>query len=269
MTERNAGDYIQDIIDAMEAAGSFIKGMSFDDLRDITKCLEIATGFSHIVRRLPDFNGSEKGLYCRGLFCTSIDLVKYGHLIKDYIETNVFDFFIGVDDEKCLYRGLTALIEHSEDHQLFNIIMYTNTLVSEKKIIEAIKNGTGDNFMRRINIFHEWKDGLTIRVYQVIDDYKMYGSAKGTYSFIIPVFRVNHDNYDHLSKINDYEDNVLVARGLYGRIKKELKKFADSIESVAFEESSEEEAFYKMIGYDYIKMPYALKLQQFHPIAKL
>jgi len=31
VTERNAGDYIQDIIDAMEAAGSFIKGMSFDD----------------------------------------------------------------------------------------------------------------------------------------------------------------------------------------------------------------------------------------------
>ncbi len=244
-------------------------GMSFDDLRDITKCLEIATGFSHIVRKLPDFTGSEKGLYCRGLFCTSTDLVKYGHLIKDYIETSVFDFFIGVADEKSLYRGLASLIEHSDDHQLFNIIMYTNTLVNEKKIIDAIQNGTGDNFMRRINIFHDWKDGSTIRVYQVIDDYNMYGAAKGTYSFIIPVFKVNFDNHNHLSKIHDYEDNVLVARGLYGRIKKELKKFADSIESIAFEESSEEEAFYQMIGFDYIKMPYAFKLQQFHPIGRL
>lgn len=31
MTERDAGDYIQDIIDAMEAAGSFIEGMSYDE----------------------------------------------------------------------------------------------------------------------------------------------------------------------------------------------------------------------------------------------
>jgi len=31
VTERNAGDYIQDMIDAMEATGSFIKGMSYDD----------------------------------------------------------------------------------------------------------------------------------------------------------------------------------------------------------------------------------------------
>ena len=31
MTERRAGDYIQDIIDAMEAAGSFIEEMSSDE----------------------------------------------------------------------------------------------------------------------------------------------------------------------------------------------------------------------------------------------
>ena len=31
MTERGAGDYIQDIIDAMKAAGSFIENMSYDE----------------------------------------------------------------------------------------------------------------------------------------------------------------------------------------------------------------------------------------------
>lgn len=31
MTERGAGDYIQDIIDAMMAAGSFIEKMSYDE----------------------------------------------------------------------------------------------------------------------------------------------------------------------------------------------------------------------------------------------
>jgi len=31
VTERSAGDYIQDSIDAMEAAGSFIEGMSYND----------------------------------------------------------------------------------------------------------------------------------------------------------------------------------------------------------------------------------------------
>ncbi len=31
MTERGVGDYIQDIIDAMNAAGSFIENMSYDE----------------------------------------------------------------------------------------------------------------------------------------------------------------------------------------------------------------------------------------------
>ncbi|MBP7734829.1 MAG: radical SAM protein [Spirochaetes bacterium] len=244
-------------------------GMSFDDLRDITKSLEDATGFSHIVRKLPDFTGSEKGLYCRGISCTSDDLLKYVNRIMECIETNVFDFFIQVNDETGLYQGVSELMELSPDNQLYNIIVYENSLLDETKVVDAVQNCANDTFMERINIFHEWKDGSTLRVYQIIDEYEKYCAAKSIYSFITPIFKIHDDNYNALSLIHDYEDNVLVARGLFKRVKNQLKKFADSIESIAFEDYSEEEAFYKMIGYDYIKMPYTFKVLHFHDDAKL
>lgn len=231
-------------------------GISFDDLRDITLHVEDATGFSHIVRKLPDFNIHDNGLFCRGLCLGSDDLLHWDNTFIDCIETGVFDFFIQVRDEKELYEGLPGLIEHLPEHQLFNIILYSNATLEEGIIIDLIKTLEKDNFIRRINIFHEWKEGSRIRFYQVLNDYERYRRAKETYSFITPVFHVTRENSHDLDYIDDYEDNVLFSQGAFAAAGSSIKKFADATESVAFEDPSEQREFYAMIGYDYIQLPY-------------
>jgi radical SAM superfamily enzyme YgiQ (UPF0313 family) len=235
-------------------------GTSFDDLKDITRYVEDATGFSHIVRKLPDFNFHDDGLFCRGLFIQSGDLLQWDNAYTDCIETNVFDYFIPVSHDQELYDGLPGLIEHLPDHVLFNIILYSNSTLEEGTIIAIIRTLEKDNFVRRINIFHEWKDGCRIRCYQVLNEYDSYRRVKETYSFITPIFQVTLKNSEDLHLIDDYDDTILFEKGAFAAGRRYCKKFADSTESVAFEDPSEQKEFYAMIGYDYIQLPYTFKV---------
>ncbi len=235
-------------------------GTSFDDLKDITRYVEDATGFSHIARKLPDFNFHDDGLFCRGLYLQSGDLLKWDNAYTDCIETNVFDYFIPVSHDQELYDGLPGLIEHLPDHVLFNIILYSNSTLEEGTIIAIIRTLEKDNFIRRINIFHEWKDGCRIRCYQVLNEYDSYRRVKETYSFITPVFQVTLKNSKDLHLIDDYDDTILFEKGAFAAGRRYCKKFADSTESVAFEDPSEQKEFYAMIGYDYIQLPYTFKV---------
>ncbi|HPC39472.1 MAG TPA: B12-binding domain-containing radical SAM protein [Spirochaetota bacterium] len=238
-------------------------GTSFDDLRDITRYMEDATGFTHVVRRLPDFNIHDDGLFCRGLCIQSDDLLLWDDAYIDCIETNVFDYSIQVRNEQELYDGLPGLIRHLPDHELFNIILYGNTTLEERIIIDLTKTMEKDNFIRRINIFHDWKDGCRLRFYQVLNKYDRYRRAKETYSFITPVFQVTRENSGDLKLIDDYEDNILIAKGAFAAVKRYSKKFADATESVAFEDPSEQKEFYAMIGHDYIQLPYTFKVARY------
>lgn len=62
--------------------------------------------------------------------------------------------------------------------------------------------------------------------------------------------------------LNDYDDNLLVSDGMFGKIKKSMRKFADSPESVAFENIDEQKQFYSMIGLDYVQMPFTLSIRK-------
>ena len=236
-------------------------GTSFDDLRDITRYVEDATGLSHIVRKLPDFTMHEQGSLCRGLFITSDAFLDWKEAHLDCIETSVFDYHIQVRDEAAVYKCISTLIQHVPDHLLFHMILYTNGILDEHRILDIMQELPDDNFFRRINIFHDWKDGCRIRLYQVIDRHEEYAMAQQSYSFVTPIFHVTEANFHSIEKIHDYEDNVLIARGMFGAIQKYCKKFIDAVESIAFEEESEQEEFYRLSGYDYIRMPHTFKIK--------
>lgn len=236
-------------------------GMSFDDLRFITCYLENATGFSHIIRKLPDFTHHDHGLYCRGIRINGDDLLNWNTDYTDCIETNVFDYYIEVRNQQILDKGMAELLRHLPRHQLFNIVLYnTNFIIDEKTIVDLLQNMEDDNIMQRINIFHDWRDGTRIRFYQVFDVYERYCQAKGLFTFVTPIFQVNKKNIHNLNLINDSEDNILITRGIYNDIKKYIRKFVDSIDSVAFEDVSEQKEFYNMIGFDFMQLPYTFKV---------
>lgn len=235
-------------------------GMSFDDLKSITRYVEDATGLSHIIRKLPDFTKSDRGLYCRGICLCSEDLLHWDNRYTDCIETNVFDFYISISNTETVYQGLSNLFQHLPEHQLFNINLYSNTIIDEMRLINLIQENEKDTLFRRINIFHEWRDGLVIHLHQVFDDNKSYYQAKEAYTLITPIYYIQEQNVQTLHRINDYEDNILIARGMFAQSRKHLSKFIDSVESVAFEDADEQEEFYRMIGYDYMKLPYIFRV---------
>jgi radical SAM superfamily enzyme YgiQ (UPF0313 family) len=232
-------------------------GMSFDDLRLINKYVEEKTGYSHITRRLPDFTLEDEGLYCRGIYINGNIDTNWN--IKNYIQfiqTSVFSFFIQIENGEIVYSNLPHLVNNIPHNELFNIIIYNSTVLDEKRIISILEECEKDNLLRRIHIFHEWKDGLKIKIFQVMDTISCYKEARQVYGCIRPIFKVDKENSNDIDSLNDYEDSLLVSRGMFGRIKNSLKKFSDSPESIAFEHISEQKEFYLMIGMDYIQMPF-------------
>ena len=238
-------------------------GISFDDLKNITRYLEERTGYTHLSKRLPDFTSNDSGLYCKGI---SIDgTLGINWNIKNYIsyiQASVFSFYITVDKCEIIYDNLHLLLCDLPTSELFNVILYCNGILEENKIMPILEQYEGDHLLRRINIFHDWKHGFRVRLYQVFDTFRLYEKAQESYGCIVPILQLNKHNLDDLDKLTEYEDNVLLPVGIFHLIKKKLMKFSDSPESLAFEETSEQKEFYSMIGLDYIQLPFDFKINK-------
>jgi radical SAM superfamily enzyme YgiQ (UPF0313 family) len=238
-------------------------GISFNDLLQITKYVEEKTGYSHITKRLPDFCFNDEGLYCRGVCFNGT--ISSNWNIKNYIkdiQANIFSFFITTDNTHIIYTCLAHLLNGLPQNELFNIIIYNDNFLEEAKILTIFEHHENDNLLRRINIFHEWKNGLRVKLYQVIDDFSYYNQARESYEWIVPIFRIDNNKTADIDKMNDYDDNLLVSDGTYSRIKKSLRKFADSPESVAFENIDEQKEFYSLIGFEYVQLPFTLSIRK-------
>ena len=176
-------------------------GISFDDLLGITRYIEEKTGFSHITKRLPEFSHQEEGGLCRGVningsFSTNWNIKNY---IKD-IQTSIFSFFIKTENTQIINNHISHLIDGLPHSELFNIIIYNSDILDEPKIIEVIKHDEKDHLIRRMNIFHEWKNGLRVKLYQVIDVLNYYIKARELYEYIVPIFRIDDNNTADIDK---------------------------------------------------------------------
>jgi hypothetical protein len=176
------------------------------------------------------------------------------------METNVFTFFISVTGPEAIYRGLPNLLNDLESTELVDCIFYSNHIIHNGRISALLRDMERDNLFRRLHIFHEWKDGLNVRLFHVLDRLQTYIAARQEYDIITPIFRVTPDNWHDLEHINNYEDNVLIARGSFSLIRSIIKKFADSPESVTFEEYEEQKKFYQMIGQEFMQLPFQFKV---------
>ncbi len=238
-------------------------GISFDDLLCITKYVEEKTGYSHITKRLPDFSCNDEGLFCRGVSFNGDTDINWN--IKNYIkdiQANVFTFFITIKNTQIIYKCFAHLLNGLPRNELFNIIIYNDNFLDESKILKIFEHNDIDNLYRRINIFHEWKDSLRAKLYQVIDNFSNYSKARESYNCIVPIFRIDKNNKADIDKMNNYDDNLLVSDGTFSQIKKSLIKFVDSPESVAFENIDEQKEFYSLIGLDYIQLPFTFSIRK-------
>jgi len=225
--------------------------------------VEEKTGYSHITKRLPDFSCNDEGLFCRGVSFNGDTDINWN--IKNYIkdiQANVFTFFITIKNTQIIYKCFAHLLNGLPRNELFNIIIYNDNFLDESKILKIFEHNDIDNLYRRINIFHEWKDSLRAKLYQVIDNFSNYSKARESYNCIVPIFRIDKNNKADIDKMNNYDDNLLVSDGTFSQIKKSLIKFVDSPESVAFENIDEQKEFYSLIGLDYIQLPFTFSIRK-------
>ena len=112
--------------------------MSYDDLIDITKYTEKETGYSHMIRRMPDFTCNSEGELIKGIYFNGDDDKKWdGSLYKDYINTNVFSFFINLKYSQILYNGIQSLLDDLPVSELYNLIIFSDVILNENKLYKG------------------------------------------------------------------------------------------------------------------------------------
>jgi hypothetical protein len=116
-----------------------------------------------------------------------------------------------------------------------------------------------DHIIQRMSIFHDWCDGLMIKLYQVFNNYERYLQAKSRYTIFVPVMALRKANFSGIS-LDCRDNNILMTKGAFGLSKERIvSPFSDTPESVAFEDEAEQEEFYNAIGYEYAKLPFRLR----------
>ncbi len=236
-------------------------GMSYDDIIEITQYTETKTGYSHMIRRMPDFISAPDGELIKGVYFGGDEIKNWdGNRYKNYINTNVFSFFINLINSEFLYNGLDCLLSNLPASELYNVIVYSDVIINEKKLYKINSLINDDHLMLRMNIFHEWIDRCRNKIYQVFADYDTYQRARETYSIVMPIYRLTDRNTAVISSIGA-DDNILFSKGSF-RILKDIvvSLFSNTPESAAFEDESEQEEFYQSIGYEYAAIPYKFKI---------
>jgi len=240
-------------------------GMSFNEMVDITRYFEDATGFSHDEDVLPDFSSSDSGGYCKGVRFNGDDPSEWnGRKYEDVIETNVFSFHIYFKHASSASRGLRSLLRHLNDGRLFNIIFYTEEAINENLIGEILIQTEKENFTRRLNVFGRWQEGLSVRIYHVYENLAI-SDIIHEYSFIKPIFKITETNLNSV-RVLDAEKSYLVAAGLYRKIREKLLKSGIGPEAIAFEDEEENFEFYREIKREYIKYPFSFRIEDYRPI---
>ncbi|MCU0846411.1 MAG: radical SAM protein [Spirochaetes bacterium] len=240
-------------------------GMSFNEMVDITRYFEDATGFSHDEDILPDFSSSESGGYCKGVRFNGDDPAEWdGRRYENIIDTNVFSFHIYFKHAPSATRGLRSLLRHLNDGGLFNIIFYTEEAINEKLIGEILIQTEKENLTRRLNVFGRWPDGLSVRIYHVYEN-PAISDITDEYAFIKPIYMITETNLSSL-KVLDAEKSYLVAAGLFGKSREKIIKSGIGPESIAFEDEDESFEFYREKEYEYIKYPFSFRIEDYRPI---
>jgi radical SAM superfamily enzyme YgiQ (UPF0313 family) len=236
-------------------------GITYDEIIDITTYAENATGYSPVVGRLPDFTQNMDGSYIKGIYFNGDDIKKWDiDLYKEFIDTNVFSFFINLTYSEILYKGIHKLLHRLPKSELFNVIIFSDIIINEQHILEINSLIYVDHLIQRMNIFHELHDRLKVKCYQVFNNYDNYKTAKEKYLIFIPLVVLCENNVTILSSLSQ-DDNVLISRGTFRQFENYIiSLFSQTPEAVAFEDELEQEEFYQMIGHEYSKIPFQSKI---------
>ena len=243
----------------------FIEGwnFSFDDIKHFSSYIESRTGLSTENFYLPDFTVSDNPLFTRGLALTENSLPQINDAIYEKVDTLVVDLHITVNDTDGFYTFLEKFIETSDRNRLYNIILYSDLLFNNDRILQILKSYETDCLYRRQNVFSSFKEGSIFHFFHLTKTTGKYFKALASYHSVTPVLSVNRSTKDDLI-INNFNDiPLLIKAGIYPEIKEFLtSSYEGNPEYVAFKNENEMQQFYEDIGQEIIRYPYSFGVKE-------
>jgi len=241
----------------------FIEGWNFRsrDIADVSVYLEEKTGLSASLFYLPDFTVPQSSLFTKGLSFMAGEWPDVQYLIKE-TDTAVVDLHVKADSSEQFLSGFEKFVTACSRQRLYNIIIYSDSIINNEKLFDILNRYEEDNYYRRINLYTGYSDGSIFHFFQVIENPEVYNSILTTTAMITPVFKVNEKTVSLLPARGGEELSLLIEKGQYMRLKSFLKKYyIDDFQHVAFIDEVEMQQFYRDIKQDYVKLPYSFGIK--------
>lgn len=236
----------------------FIEGWNFnaEQIKKISSYIEERSGMTPVVFYLPDFIEDKNSLFTRGLVFKGNDEWPVKK-IKSDVDTIVADMHVIEAGTDIFYQEIKNFIKEADVSRLYNVVIFSDTILDDRTISNTVKASEVDNFYRRQNVFNSFAAGSIFHLYQVFDIMERYIDSINSYNFIVSVFRVKKDSISQIIK-NDFNDiPLLIEENVYGIIKDFLiKEYKDNPEYVAFINEKDMQDFYNDIGIEAVKLPF-------------
>ena len=237
-------------------------GFSYEDILEIIDFTDSKRGYTNMVHFLPEFSNNDEGKLIGNVF---VDLSKAEDLaqskINKIIQSSVFTIHLLNGTESKVISSIQKMMTSiPRQHQLYNIIVYSNEIFREKRLIQSLEGKEEKSIIYRMNIYNGFQGDEDIKVFQVMDNPNAYTSASKTYGFVKPIFMVNSNNMATIEKvlktIKKDEINVLIETGVYERIENFiLRELYEFPERIAFKSDNEKRQFYNKINYPFVEWP--------------
>jgi len=231
-------------------------GFDYDTLCGISAYVDDRSGAASSFNSLPDFTCISSGVFTGSIMFDGDVYENWnGTRYADSVDTNVFTFFISLRNPAAMNAGLPLLFEKlPETDQLYNIVFYSNQLLSENPLHTFTGLYQKDSLHSRIHIFEDWTSGLHHRWFQVFDTVELYWKALDTYTLITPVLRINEENRSRIEQGHSVPEKILVGKEMFSSAANFLiEEYGDALEDIAFELQEEQRAFFTETGNDYIE----------------
>lgn len=244
-----------------------IEGWGFgpEDIKDITEFCNNERGYTDNIETIPEFGNDRNGTLIGRVFINSDEWDRtIPNAVQRFVQTSVFDIHISGGNVGKIFKIADKVLKLlPRTHQLYNIIINSDKRMEEALWINLLFDHETDSILRRMSLFHDWKEGCSCRLFQVTEDPKLYEEIINEYAVISPILRITPRTIDALericSSIGPEDMSALVRSGDYSIMKDTLVDlFSNAPERLAFECESEREDFYNKVGYQYVKWPFSL-----------
>jgi len=143
------------------------------------------------------------------------------------------------------------------EHQLYNVILYTDMVLDEEPLAVQLARFDRDSFYRRLWVYSPWMDGHAVALYQVFRKFKPFFKTRESYGLVTPVLLINAETAQYLESFpEDDPPDIVVDGGAFGRVGDALLgRYRDFSDRISFEDEKEQRLFYTRAGLEWSEWP--------------